>query len=159
MNTEQLKNNKEETKPVIALTHFVFGLSLAYILDKRLVTASAFALVADFDITFTFLYPFTPVGIMHSLLAAGVFTFLVYVYTEDRVSAESCLLGYAGAGLGLDLLTSSGIPLFFPFLEDFSLSFIAKESISPNLAIITISLCLMFAKKHEMLSIDFRSKL
>jgi membrane-bound metal-dependent hydrolase YbcI (DUF457 family) len=62
---------------VISLTHFVFGLSLAYILDKLLVTASAFDLVPDIDLTFNFLYPFTQKGIMHSLLAAVVFTFLV----------------------------------------------------------------------------------
>lgn len=144
---------------MISLTHFVFGLSLAYVLDKRLVTASAFALVPDLDVSFDFLYPFTSGGIMHSLLAAGVFTFLVYIYTEDRVSAESCFLGYAGAGLGLDLLTSSGVPLFFPFLGNFSLSITAIESLTPNLAIIIISIGLMFGKKHELVSIGFRSNL
>lgn len=144
---------------MISLTHFVFGLSLAYVLDKRLVTASAFALVPDLDLSFDFLYPFTNLGIMHSLLAAGVFTFLVYVYTEDRGSAESCFLGYAGAGLGLDLLTDLGVPLFFPLLGDYALSLTSSNSLAPNLAIIIISLGLIFAKKHGMLSIDFRSKL
>lgn len=144
---------------MIALTHFVFGLSLAYVFDKRLITASAFALVPDLDISFGFLYPFTQEGIMHSLLATGVFTFLVYVYTEDRVSAESCFLGYAISGLGLDLLTNSGVPLFFPAIGDYSLSLVTANSLAPNLAIIIISLGLMFAKKHGMLSIDFRSKL
>jgi len=143
---------------VISLTHFVFGLSLAYILDKRLVTASAFALVPDLDISFDFLYPFTQGGIMHSLLAAVVFTFLVYVYTEDRISAESCFLGYTGSGIGLDLLTSSGIPVFFPLLEDISFSIADPNSLAPNLAFITFSLALMFAKKYGIISIDFRSK-
>jgi membrane-bound metal-dependent hydrolase YbcI (DUF457 family) len=144
---------------VITLTHFVFGLSLAYILDKRLITTSAFALVPDFDLTFNFLYPFTQKGIMHSLLASGVFTFLVYVYTEDLESAKSCFLGYAGAGLGLDLLTSSGVPIFFPLLKDISLSFANPTILAPNLAIIIFSLSLMFAEKHGMIFIDFPSKL
>jgi len=144
---------------VISLTHFVFGLSLAYVLKKRLITASAFALVPDIDVSFDFLYPFTQGGIMHSLMAAGVFTFLVYVYTEDRVSAESCFLGYAGSGLGLDLLIDSGVPLFFPAQGNYSLSLVATNSLAPNLAIIITSVGLMFAKKHGMLSMDFRSKL
>lgn len=143
---------------MISLTHFVFGLSLAYILDKRLVTGSAFALVPDFDITFNFLYPFTHRGIMHSLLAALVFSFLVYVYTEDRISAESCFLGYAGAGLGLDLLTSSGIPLFFPFLGDFALSITSAYSLPANLSIIMFSLGLIMASKHTEFSIEFPSR-
>jgi membrane-bound metal-dependent hydrolase YbcI (DUF457 family) len=144
---------------VIALTHFVFGLSLAYILDKRLVTASAFALVPDLDKTFTFLYPFTSGGIMHSLIAATVFTLLVYIYTEDRVSAESCALGYIVSGLGLDLLTSSGVPVFFPLLGKISVSIASTDAITFNLAIIILSLILMFGKKHGMLSIDFANKL
>lgn len=144
---------------MISLTHFVFGLSLAYMLNKRLVTASAFALVPDFDLSFNFLYPFTSLGIMHSLLSAGVFTFLVYVYTEDRISAESCFLGYAGAGLSLDLLTNSGVPLLFPFLGDFALSVASETSLPVNLSIIVLSIGLMIAKKHEILSIDFRSNL
>ena len=144
---------------MIALTHFVFGLSLAYILDKRLVTCSAFALAPDLDISFDFLYPFTNLGIMHSLLAAGVFTFLVYVYTEDRVSAESCFIGYAVSGLGLDLVTNSGIPLFFPALGNFSLSLAASNSLAPNLAIIIVSVVLMLEKKHNLISIDFPSNL
>ncbi len=143
---------------MISLTHFVFGLSLAYILDKRLVTASAFALVPDLDLSFDFLYPFTELGIMHSLLAAGVFAFLVYVYTEDRVSAESCFLGYSGSGLGLDLLTNSGVPLLFPALGDYALSLTSSNSLAPNLAIIIISVGLMFVKKHDLLPIDFRNK-
>lgn len=142
---------------MIALTHFVLGLSLAYVLDKRLITASGFALLPDLDISFDFLYPFNPGGIMHSVLAAGVFSFLVYVYTEDRISAESCFLGYVVSGLGLDLLTSSGVPIFFPFLGDFTLGITAPDSLAPNLSIIILSIGLMFAKKHGMLPIDFRS--
>jgi membrane-bound metal-dependent hydrolase YbcI (DUF457 family) len=144
---------------VISLTHFVFGLSLAYIIDKRLVTASAFALVPDFDLSFDFLYPFTSEGIMHSLLAAIVFTFLVYVYSEDRISAESCFIGYIVSGLGLDLITISGVPLFFPALGNYSLSLVSANSLAPNLAIIIISIVLMIGKKHDLISIDFRSDL
>ena len=138
---------------MISLTHLLFGLSLAYVLDKRLVTASVFAIVPDFDITFNFLYPFTHRGITHSFLAAGVFTLLVYVYTEDQVSAESCFLGYSSA-LCLDLLTSSGVPLFFPFLDGFSLGVASAYSIEWNSAIIAFSLILMLAKKHGFLPID-----
>ena len=140
---------------MISLTHLIFGLGLAYVLDKRLVTASVFSIVPDFDITFNFLYPFVHRGIMHTLLAAGVFSFLVYVYTEDRISAESCFLGYAGAGLGLDLLTSSGVPLFFPFLGDFALGVTSAYSLEWNSAIIAFSLSLMFLKKHQELTFKF----
>ena len=144
---------------MIALTHFVFGLSIAYVLDKRIVTASAFALVADLDTTFTFLYPFTPEGIMHSLIAATLSTFLVYVYTEDRVSAESCAIGYIISGIGLDIITNSGVPIFFPVFGDISIPLTATESLAPNLVIIILSLSLMFGKKHGMFSIDFPDNL
>ena len=144
---------------MIALTHFVFGLSLAYILDKRLITASAFAIVPDFDLTFNFLNPFVSQGIMHSLFAAGVFSFLVYVYTEDRLSAESCFLGYTVSGLGLDLLTSSNFPIFFPLLDSFTLSLASEQDFAFNLAVLTFSIGLMFLKKYELISIDISSKL
>ncbi len=132
---------------MISTTHLVFGISLAYILEKRLVTASVFSIVPDFDITFSFLYPFQHRGIMHSFLAAGIFSVLVYAYSEDRVSAESCFLGYSSALL-LDTLTSSGVPLFFPWNHSFSLSLVSAYSLPGNLAVIVISLAGMLVKKH-----------
>jgi len=132
---------------VIALTHFAVGLTLAYVLDKRLVTASAFALVPSFDKTFDFLYPFTQRGIMHSFLAAGLFTSLVYIYTEDRGSAESCFLGYSSAIL-LETLTSSGAPLLFPLPKNFALDLTTSSSLEGNLAILSLCTVLVFAKKH-----------
>lgn len=144
---------------MIDLTHFVFGLSLAYILDKRLITTSAFALVPNFDKSFNFLYPFTSNVIMHSLFMAGVFTFLVYLYTEDRGSAESCFLGYAVSGLGLDLLTSPSIPLFFPISKSFTIYSAPANSFVANLSVITISLGLIFLKKYEIVSIELPNNL
>lgn len=143
---------------MISLTHFLFGLSLAYMLEKRLITSSGFALVPDFDLSLDFLYPFTSDGIMHSFLAAGIATALVYIYAEDFESAQSCFIGYAGAGLGLDLLTNSGVPLFFPFFENFKLSFTSAYSLPANLTIIIASLVLIMLKKHEIVSIDFLKK-
>lgn len=142
---------------MIALTHFVFGLSLAYVFNKRLITASAFSLAPDIDITFNFLYPFTASGIMHSLMASMVATFLVYIYTEDVESAKSCLLGYVASGIGLDLLTKTGFPLLFPFSGDFGPSLFGSTALAPNLSILMLSIGLMLAKKHGMVSIDFRS--
>lgn len=144
---------------MISLTHFVFGLSLAYFLDKRLITASGFALVPDIDKAFNFLNPFVSQGIMHSFFAAGVFSFLVYVYTEDRASAESCFLGYAGSGLGLDLLTSSGFPIFFPLLNSFTFSLASEQGIASNLAVLTFSISLIIIKKYNLVSIDIPDKL
>lgn len=139
---------------MISFTHFVFGLALAYFLDKRLVTASAFALVPDFDITFSFLYPFTHRGITHTLLALLVSSGLVYVYTEDRVSAESCALGY-GSALATDLLTFSGFPVLFPLETNFSFGLVSAYSFTANSAIIAFSVSLMLLKKHHLASIDF----
>lgn len=132
---------------MITLAHFVFGLALAYVLDRRIVTASAFALVPDFDVTLDFLYPFQHRGIMHTLLAALIFSGLVYVYSEDRVSAESCFLGYT-SHLGLDLLTFSGVPIFFPFLSDYALSVTSAYSLEANSAIIAVSLAFMYVKNN-----------
>lgn len=133
---------------MISVTHFIFGLALAYILDKRLVTASTFALVPDFDVNFNFLYPFVHRGIMHSLLAAGIFTVLVYTYTEDRFSAESCLIGYL-SHLAIDNLTPSGVPLLFPLSKTFSVSLTYASSLKFNSAIIGFSLALTLVKKNR----------
>ena len=132
---------------MIALTHIVFGLSIAFVLEKRLITASVFAVVADFDITFDFLYPFTSNGIMHSLLAAGIFSLLVFVYSEDRESAESCFLGYI-SHLGLDSITSYGVQIFFPLQYNLALGIASAEDLVWNLGIITIFLSAMFVKKN-----------
>ncbi|MFB6190430.1 MAG: metal-dependent hydrolase [Candidatus Nanohaloarchaea archaeon] len=136
---------------MITVAHFAFGLAIAYILDRRIVTASAASIAPDFDITLNFLYPFTHRGIMHTFLAAAVFSALVYTYTEDRVSAESCLLGYT-SHLGLDLLTFSGVPLFFPFLSDFALSLTSAYSLEANSAVIALSIIAMMLENRMNLS-------
>lgn len=140
---------------MISTTHLLFGVSLAYVLEKRIVTAAIFSVVPDFDITFNFLYPFVHRGIMHSILAASVFSGLVFLYTEDQVSAESCFLGYCSS-LGLDMLTSSGLPLLFPSPSSFSLGLVSAYSLEANLAIITLSLGLMFLKKHQKQFVPFK---
>ncbi|MFB6213059.1 MAG: metal-dependent hydrolase [Candidatus Nanohaloarchaea archaeon] len=144
---------------MITVAHFAFGLAVAYILERRLVTSSAFAIAPDFDITLDFLYPFTHRGIMHTFLAAAVFSGLVYVYTEDRISAESCMLAY-NSHLFLDLLTTSGVPLFFPFMSDFALSLTSAYSLKANSAIIAASLTAMYVKKSTQLfkKVKTRSK-
>jgi membrane-bound metal-dependent hydrolase YbcI (DUF457 family) len=142
---------------MITVAHFAFGLALAYITKRRLVTASAFAIAPDFDITLDFLYPFTHRGIMHTLLAAAVFSALVYAYTEDRISAESCMLGYT-SHLGLDLLTFSGVPLFFPFLSDFALSLTSAYSLEANSAVIALSTgAMILEKRTDILKIVLES--
>ncbi|MFB6203601.1 MAG: metal-dependent hydrolase [Candidatus Nanohaloarchaea archaeon] len=133
---------------MISVTHLIFGLAVAYILDRRVATAMIFSVAPDFDITFSFMYPFTHRGITHTFLAAGVFTLLTYVYTEDRVSAESCALGYL-SHLGLDLLTLSGMHLLFPFQGSFSLGMSSAYSLKANTAIIALSGGAMAAKKHR----------
>ncbi len=125
----------------------MFGLSVAYILELRLVTAIVFSAVPDIDILFDFIYPFVHRGIFHSFLAAGVFAGLVYVYSGDRKSAESALIGYLSA-LGLDLLTPSGLPLLFPASKNFSLGLASAYSLAANLGIITLSLIAIFIKKN-----------
>lgn len=133
---------------LISTTHLLFGISIAYALEKRILTAGIFSIVPDFDITFDFLYPFVHRGIMHSILAASVFSGIVYLYSTERASAESCFLGYCSA-LGLDLLTESGMPVLFPLQTDLSLGLTSAYSIQANTAIITISLGLMFLKKNQ----------
>ncbi len=133
---------------MISLTHLLFGLSIAYVMDKRLVTASVFAVFPDVDILFDFVYPFVHRGIVHSLLSASVFTGLVYVYTQDRISADSCFIGYLSA-LALDSLTYSGIPLLFPLSKNFSLSLTSAYSLRVNFAVITLSTSFMIVKKHS----------
>ncbi len=128
-------------------THLVFGLALAYVLDKRLVTASVFAVIPDFDVLLNFLYPFVHRGIMHTVLAAGVAAGLVYLYTDDRESAESCFLGYS-SHLALDLTTLSGVPLFFPFYRDIALSLTPAYSFEANMAFLAASLTAMIIKSN-----------
>lgn len=138
---------------MIALTHLLVAISLAYALDRPIVTAAIFSLVADFDSTLDFLYPFIENGIMHSFLAAGTLSFLVFMYSESRLSAESCLIGYLSA-LGLDILSGTALPLLFPSHKVFSLGFIPPESLEANTAVITVSLSLMGLKKHQKLVKD-----
>lgn len=132
---------------MISATHVIFGLALAYVLDKRLVTATVFSVVPDFDSLFDFIYPFVHRGVMHSILAALFFTALIYIYTRDRESAESTAIGYS-SHLGIDLLTFSGVPLFFPLYSNFALGVAGYASLPANTAIITLSISLMILKKY-----------
>lgn len=135
---------------VISLTHLMAGLSIAYIVEKRLVTSSVFAVVPDFDITFNFLYPFVHRGIMHSFMAALTASFLVYVYSEDRISAESCFLGYS-THLFFDTFTRSGVTLFFPIEKSFALNLTSATALPWNLALISIFLGAMMLKKNNVI--------
>lgn len=132
---------------MISATHVVFGLAIAYVLDKRLVTATVFSVIPDFDALFDFIYPFVHRGVMHSITAVLFFSVLAYVYSRDRESAESTAIGYS-SHLAIDLLTFSGVPLFFPFYSNFALGLTGYSSLPANTAIITLSISLMFLKKH-----------
>lgn len=84
---------------------------------------------------------------MHSMLAAGFFSLLTYIGTEDQFSAESCAIGYI-SHLALDTLTPSGVPLLFPLSNSFSLSLTYANSLKFNSAIIALSVGLMLVKKN-----------
>ena len=132
---------------MIALTHLILGLAMAYLLDKRLITTSVFAVVPDFDKTFNFLYPFVSNGILHSLLAAFIFSLLVFIYSENIESTKSSLIGYL-SHLGIDSLCQPGVLLFFPYFSKISLGLATSTSFQWNLCIITISITAMFLKKN-----------
>lgn len=133
---------------MIALTSLVAAVSIAYVLEKRIVTASVFALVPSFDLTLDFTYPFVAHGIMHSFLAASTASFLVYIYSEDMESTKSCFIGYSST-LFLQLITFTAIPVFYPFTGDFSIGIVPETSLFGNAALISFFLGAMVLKKNR----------
>lgn len=133
---------------MIPLTYLLVALSTAYILEKRIVTASIFSLLPTFDTALKFAYPFTTNGILHSLPAAFICSFLIYSYSEDIESAESCFLGYF-IHLLIDLTGSTDIPMFYPLLEGFSLGILPQQNVWWNAAFISAAVSAMFLKKNS----------
>lgn len=133
---------------MIGLTHVLVAFSIAYVFELPLMTSSIFSLVPGFDFSFDLIYPFVSHGLMHSLMAGFLASGLVYMYTESRSSAVACFAGYFSA-LGLELLTTTSIPLLFPSKNLYSLGLFSPKGLEANAALISISLIAITAKKYE----------
>lgn len=132
---------------MLAITYLLAGLSIAYILEKRIVTASIFAVFPTIDSGFNYAYPIVENGVIHSIPAAFVSGFLIYIYTEDKESAKSCLIGYL-SHITLDLISSKSIMAFYPLSFDLSVDLMPPDNLWWNLCLITVFLSGMFVKKN-----------
>lgn len=98
---------------MIAVTYLLFALALAYVLRIPVVYALVGSVLPHLDMLFTFAFPFTPQGILHTPLFAAFVMAVLYL-----VTARPPVVMAAGVGilshLFLDTLTALGVMWLYP---------------------------------------------
>lgn len=144
---------------MLAQTHFMFALALAYILKFPIKTTVVAGMVADLDVIFFEMglgFPFIHRGILHTPIILGIILIILYFATKKP---EIC----AGFGAGflshlfLDTLNPTGIMWLYPITTFFSLSLATYSNPIANYGIIALSavFILMF-NPHFITKINLR---
>ncbi len=98
---------------MIAVTHVLFALTLAYLFRLPVMYAVVAGLLPNVDALFAALFPFTPQGILHTPLFAAFVTVVLYLVTDRKAVALAAGLGLL-SHLLLDTLTPLGAMWLYP---------------------------------------------
>lgn len=101
---------------MIALTHLLFALALAYLLRFPVVYAVIAAVLPDVDLLFTGAFPFAHRGILHTPLF-GAFAMAVLLLAVDRREVAAAYgIGHL-SHLFLDTFAPAGIAWLYPLTD------------------------------------------
>lgn len=140
---------------MISATHIVAGYTISRLMNLEAEETTLASVLPDIDVLMDFIYPFAHRGLLHTPLF-GLFVAATYSWViGDRKKMIPVFTGWL-THLGLDIMTSSGIPLFFPFSGSHSLSLTYASDPYWNLSIISVSTGLLIAKTYPE---SFRSLL
>lgn len=99
------------------VTHLLFALALAYVLDLPVVYAMVGGLFPDADLWLAAWLPITHRGIMHTPLFIGFSTAALYLASNRRAVATALGAGML-SHLYLDTLTPLGIKWLYPVVSE-----------------------------------------
>lgn len=125
---------------MLDITHLLFALVLAYVLDLPVVYAMIGGVLPDVDLVFEFGFPFVHRGIVHTPVFAAFAMLVVYLVMHRRWVSASLGIGIL-SHLYLDTLTPMGVMWLYPVTaERFSLEIAAAANTTANLALIVFYL-------------------
>ncbi len=123
---------------MIAITHVLFGLAIAYVLRLPVAWAMIGAVLPDIDILIDASFPFVHRGIVHTPVAAGTAALVLGLATGDRDPAAALGTGYL-SHLFLDTFTYSGIMWLYPVATHLSLELVGYDDVAVNLGIMVLA--------------------
>lgn len=130
------------------VTHLLFALSLAYVLDLPVVYAMIGGLLPDADIWIQAWFPVTHRGIMHTPLFAGVSAFTAFLVTNRRHVAAALGVGLL-SHLYLDSITPMGVQWLYPVVtEMYSLDIVLAANPTANLVMSAFFIMVMVGWRY-----------
>lgn len=139
---------------MIAITHILFGVALAKLLDLRVGTVMLIAVLPDIDKLFVFAYPLVRNGVTHSLLAAAVVSLTAFLASNSISTMKSCLTAYI-SHISIDLFCLNGLTAAYPLKKFYSLGIFAENSLIGNFSVLSFSILLIIATE----SFELRRKI
>jgi inner membrane protein len=123
---------------MLAPTHFMFALAIAYLLRLPKLPAAIGGIIPDLDVLLQWDFPLMHRGIVHTPLMLAISIVILYLVT-DRTTTFAFGAGFL-AHLLTDLVTPAGILLLYPLPVFFSLNLVPYNNLAANLGIILWSL-------------------
>lgn len=134
---------------MLDLTHLLFALALAYVLDLPVVYAMIGGVLPTVDTLFAAPFPFVPNGILHTPVFV-IFTMLVLYLAANRTTvAGACGVGLL-SHLYLDTVTvATGVMWLFPVsTHRFTVPVLAADGLAANLAVAGFSVFVLVTWRY-----------
>jgi membrane-bound metal-dependent hydrolase YbcI (DUF457 family) len=122
---------------MLAPTHFMFALAIAYILRLPKLPAGIAGIIPDLDVVMQWDFPLNHRGIVHTPFFLLLSVVLLYLIT-DKPTTFAFGSGFL-AHLLTDIITPSGILLLFPLPVYFTLNIVPYNNAAANIGIILFS--------------------
>lgn len=131
------------------VTHLLFALALAYVLDLPVVYAMIGGLLPDVDLLIAAWLPITHRGIMHTPLFMGFSAASLYLASNRRAVAAALGIGML-SHLYLDSLTPLGIKWLYPVVADrFTLDIVRAANPAANIAMSAFFIAVMVGWRYR----------
>lgn len=131
------------------VTHLLFALALAYVLDLPVVYAMIGGLLPDADLLLVAWLPITHRGIMHTPFFTGFAAAALYLVSNRRAVAAALAVGML-SHLYLDTLTPLGVRWLYPVtMEQFTLDVVRATNPAANIAIGAFAVAVMLGWRYH----------
>jgi len=133
---------------MLGVTHFFFALSLACVLRFPLLPAVIGGIIADLDYVLDYGFPFMHRGVVHTPLILVVSVVLLYLATKRTDVSLSFGVGFL-SHLFLDIINPTGILLFYPLANFYSLNLVHYSNVFANIGMIVWSCLFILMLKSK----------
>lgn len=134
---------------MMELTHLIFALTLAYLLDLPVVYAMIAGIFPDTDLYMDLVFPFVHRGILHTPVFILFAAVVLYLVTDRKEIAAAAGVGLF-SHLFLDTITPMGIMWLYPLSATyFSLNLVISANLLANVLVLAYCVLLMAAWRYR----------